>query len=56
MKVQSVLALDVHQTFQGYLKENIYIKRREIFGLNKHKAKVKKERLFSEYSHLFQKD
>lgn len=39
MKVHSVLTLDVHQTFQGYLKGGIYIQVREIFGLNKNISK-----------------
>lgn len=56
MKVHSVLALDVDQTFQGYLKENIYIQGRKIFGLNKDTSKVIKGRLFPEYPHLFQRD
>lgn len=53
MKIHSVLALDVNQTFQGYLKENMCIQGREISGLNRNTSKVVKESLFAEYPHLF---
>lgn len=53
MKVHGVLALDVDQTFQGYLKENMCIQGREIFGLNRNTLKVIKESLFAEYPYLF---
>lgn len=56
MKVHSVLAVEVDQTVQGYLKESICVQEREIFGLHRNILKVIRGRLFSQHPHLFQKD